>query len=270
MTNTENSKSHRSMPAQRRLEISEVFVDQPAVRIDDLADRFGVSRETIRRDLITLENRGVLQRVHGGGIRQEVSPSEPPFEERLVQQSKQKTAIAKLTAGLVAEAETLFLDVGTSVARVVDFLPDSFRGEIITNSVLAAHMLAHRSDLQVILCGGRMRHGDMAVSGPSAAKMLRDVFVQVALLGSGGVDTQHGLTDFYPDEIDLRKIVIENSQTALVVADSSKVGKVATHRVTSLELLSGIVTDSEIENRHLEDMRNIGLTVHVAEVPDST
>lgn len=268
MTDTSNKHEKRQMPAQRRLAISRLFAERPAVRIEELAEEFDVSRETIRRDLINLEERGEIQRVHGGGIRREMSSSEPPFEVRLVQQAREKTAMARIAADLVTDAKTVFLDVGTSVARVVDFLPDVFTGEVITNSVLAAQALAARNDIEVILCGGRMRHGDLALSGPVAAGMLRDIFVEVALLGSGGVDPQHGLTDFYPDEIDLRRVVIENTQTRYVLADSTKIGRVATHRVVALDRLDGIITDDGVEPEFVQEFRNLGIEVRVASTTD--
>lgn len=257
------------MPAQRRLAISKLFVERPAVRIDELADQFDVSRETIRRDLISLEERGEIQRVHGGGIRTELSSSEPPFEVRITQQEREKSGIARLSAGLVESAKTVFLDVGTTVARVVEFFPDGFSGEVITNSVLAAQALATRPDIAVTICGGRMRHGDLALSGPMATALMRDVFVEVALLGSGGVDPQHGLTDFYADEIDLRKLIIQNTETSYVLADSTKVGRIATHRVTSLDRLSGIVTDDGVDSRFIQELESVGVNVYVAATGDA-
>lgn len=257
------------MPAQRRLAISKLFAEQAAVRIDELADRFHVSRETIRRDLISLEDRGEIQRVHGGGIRRELSSSEPPFEVRVAQQEHEKSAIAKLAAGLIEDAKTVFLDVGTTAARVVEYLSDGFSGEVITNSVLAAQALSTRTDIAVTLCGGRMRHGDLALSGPMATAMMRDVFVEVALLGSGGVDPEHGLTDFYADEIDLRKLVIQNTQASYVLADSTKVGRIATHRVASLDRLSGIVTDEGVDPGFVQELDSLGVEVHMARIEDS-
>lgn len=255
------------MPAQRRLEISELFADRPVVRIDELADRFGVSRETIRRDLITLENRGLLQRVHGGGLRLEVDSREPSFQERLALRSAQKTAMAKIAAQLIAEVGTIFLDVGTSVARISDYIPQSFNGQVFTNSILAANRLGQRDQIDVMVCGGRMRHGDLALSGPQAAEFLNDVFVEIAFLGSGGVHPAHGLTDFYPDEVAARRIVISNSKLIYVMADSSKIGRVATQRVCPMDQVTGVITDSEADSDFLRDLRSTGIDVHVAE-PD--
>jgi DeoR/GlpR family transcriptional regulator of sugar metabolism len=253
------------MPAQRRLEISELFADRRVVRIDELADRFGVSRETIRRDLITLENRGLVQRVHGGGVSPEIDSREPSFQERLALHSAQKTAMAKLAAQLIGEAGTLFLDLGTSVARITDFIPQTFSGQVITNSVLAASRLGQRDQIDVMVSGGRMRHGDLALSGPHAAELLNDVFVEIAFLGSGGVHPSHGLTDFYPDEVAIRRIVIGNARSTYVMADSSKIGRVATQRVCPLDQVTGIITDSEADPDLLRDLRTTGIEVHVAE-----
>jgi DeoR/GlpR family transcriptional regulator of sugar metabolism len=255
----------RVMPAQRQLEISELFADSAVVRIDELASRFGVSRETIRRDLISLEGRGLLQRVHGGGVRPEIDSREPPFQERLALRAQQKTAMAKMAAQLIGEAGTIFLDLGTSVARLTEFIPQTFTGQVITNSILAASRLGQRDQMEVMVCGGRMRHGDLALSGPYSIEFLQDVFVEIAFLGSGGVHAAHGLTDFYPDEVATRRVVIANARSTYVMADSSKIGRIATQRVCPLDHLTGVITDSEIDEDSLRDLRAVGIDVLVAE-----
>jgi DeoR/GlpR family transcriptional regulator of sugar metabolism len=252
------------MPAQRRLEISELFDDRPVVRIDELALRFGVSRETIRRDLISLENRGLVQRVHGGGVRPEVDSREPPFRERLELRTTQKSAMARVAAGLIGDAGTVFLDLGTSVAHITEFIPPSFTGQVITNSILAASRLGQREEIEVMVCGGRMRHGDLALSGPTAVEFVSDVFVEVAFLGSGGVHPAHGLTDFYPDEVATRRVVIRNARSTYVMADSTKIGRVATQRVCSIDQLTGVITDDEADPEMLDELRATGIEVHVA------
>lgn len=265
LTARDDNGESRIMPAQRRLEISEMFADRRVVRIEELASRFGVSRETIRRDLITLENRGLVQRVHGGGVRPEIDSREPPFHERLALRAAQKTAMAKLAAELIGDAGTMFLDLGTSVARITDFIPQTFSGQVITNSVLAASRLGQRDQIDVMVSGGRMRHGDLALSGAHAVEFLNDVFVEVAFLGSGGVHPAHGLTDFYPDEVATRRVVIANARSAYVMADSSKIGRVATQRVCPLDQVTGIVTDWEADPGLVRDLRSTGVEVYVAD-----
>lgn len=254
--------STRLMPAKRRLEISALFTHDSAIRIEELADRFGVSRETIRRDLIFLEGRGLVERVHGGGIGLEVRSREPTYDDRVVLLSAQKESMGKTAGALIGDAESVFLDVGTSVAVIADNIPPSFAGQIFTNSIIAASRLDKRGDLDVIICGGRMRHGDLALSGSQTAEFLRDVFVEIAFLGCGGVHSSHGITDFYLDEISLKKIVIENSTSTYVLADSSKIGWVATNRVCTLDQVTGIITDEGANPELVSDLRSLGVKTY--------
>ena len=255
----------RLMPAKRRREMIALFADDPVIHLDSLAERFGVSRETVRRDLIALENQGLVERVHGGGMRLEVHSSEPSFHERLETRSEQKSTMAQAAASLIGDSGSIFLDVGTSVARIADYLPPTFSGQVITNSIIAATKLGERENVDVVLCGGHMRHGDLALSGPQAAEFLQDVFVEIAFLGCGGVDPTHGITDFYLDEIALKRIVIRNSGSTYVLADSTKIGKVATKRVCPLDQITGIVTDAEANAELVSELRSLGVETHRVE-----
>lgn len=256
----------RLMPAKRRLEISALFADNSVIRIGELAERFGVSRETVRRDLIILESRGLVERVHGGGMRLEVHAREPSYDERLTLRWEQKRAMGELASSLIGSAESIFLDVGTSVACIADYLPPTFSGQVITNSIIAATRLGERDDIDVIVCGGHMRHGDLAVSGPQAAEFLHDVFVEVAFLGCGGVHPAHGVTDFYLDEIALKRIVIGNAGSKFVLADSSKIGRIATKRVCALGQITGIVTDAEADADLIAELQSLGVETHRVQV----
>ncbi len=260
MTEHGNGKA-RLMPAKRRLEISALFATDPVIRIEELAARFGVSRETVRRDLIILEGQGLVERVHGGGMRLEVQSREPTYDERVVLRSEQKEAMAVAACALIGQAESIFLGVGTSVAMIAKHLPHDFSGQIITNSIVAAARLDGRSNIDVIVCGGHMRQGDLVLSGPQAAEFLQDVFVEVAFLGCGGVHATHGITDFYLDEIALKRIVIGNSGSTYVLADSSKIGRVATKRVCALEQITGIVTGGDADSELMTELQSLGVEI---------
>lgn len=257
-----NGDEVRLMPAKRRRDMAALFANDPVIHLDSLADRFGVSRETVRRDLIALENQGLVERVHGGGMRLEVHSSEPSFHERLETRSQAKSTMAETAASLIGNSGSIFLDVGTSVARIADYLPPSFSGQVITNSIIAAVRLGELESVDVVLCGGRMRHGDLAISGPQAAEFLQDVFVEIAFLGCGGVDSTQGVTDFYLDEIALKRIVIGNSGSTYVLADSTKIGKIATKRVCRLDQITGVVTDAEADTELVAELQSFGIETH--------
>jgi DeoR/GlpR family transcriptional regulator of sugar metabolism len=255
-----------TLPAQRRLEIIEQVRLQPMVRADELAELFRVSVETIRRDLIALEREGQTRRVYGGAMRSSHAPSEAPFERRRAANAEAKRAMGRLAASLIEPGDLVILDVGTSVVQVATHLAPSWRGLVLTNSLLVVGELAGREAVEVLASGGRVRSGDLACSGSHAEAFFGSFFGGKAFLGSGGVDRTAGLTDFYPDEIASRRIILDHADEAYLMADSSKLGRVALARVCALDRLSAIVTDDGVTDSMVRDLEAAGVKVLVAEV----
>ena len=154
-----------------------------AVSAEELARRFGVSLETIRRDLRGLRDRGLLERVYGGAL--SVRSTEGDFATRSTLHAAGKLAIAQLAATLVEPEDTLVIDIGTTALEVARALPESFRGRVLTNSVPAAMALADREEIELLLCGGQVRHGDAACFGAQAEAFFADFYADKAFLGSG-------------------------------------------------------------------------------------
>ncbi len=145
------------LPTQRRQAILAEVRQAKVVCADDLARRYGVSLETIRRGL---RDQGLLERVYGGAL--SVRSSEGDFATRSTLHAARKQAIAQLAATLVEPEDTLVIDIGTTALEVARALPESFRGRVLTNSVPAAMALADRVEVDLLLCGGQVRHGDAA------------------------------------------------------------------------------------------------------------
>ncbi len=252
------------IPAERRLEIIEQVKVRPLVRADDLAERFSVSVETIRRDLLALEREGLVRRVYGGATRSSPRAFEPPYEERRVQHVDRKRAMGHLAASLVEPTDTLILDIGTSVAEVAAALPHTYHGKVLTNSLLAAIELGSRDGVEVITSGGRVRGGDLACSGAHAEAFFGAYFADKAFLGSGAVHPEIGLTDYYPDEIASRRIIIEHAAERYVLADSSKLGRIALAKVCDLATLTAVITDDHADPQIVGSLEAAGATVLVA------
>lgn len=217
------------------------------VSTEDLAQSLSVSHETIRRDLAVLEKRGLLSRVHGGATSPLPLPpgEEPPFAERANVASEAKERIGQAAASLLEPGQFIVLDVGTTALSVARAIPSDFRGTVATNSLLVAIELSNHPNVVVHVAGGRLRGGDMALSNSNAQNFFRDLHPDIAFLGSGGIDAAAGLTDYYLEEAAARKVIIQNSAISYVLADSSKFGRVARHRVAGLQELTGLITDSE-------------------------
>jgi len=143
------------LPTQRRQAILAEVRKDSAVSAEDLALRFGVSLETIRRDLRGLRDRGLLERVYGGAL--SVQSTEGTFTARSTRHHGRKQAIARLAATLINPEDTIVIDVGTTALEVARALPATFRGRVLTNSVPVAMEISAREDrdhVEVLICGG--------------------------------------------------------------------------------------------------------------------
>jgi DeoR family transcriptional regulator, fructose operon transcriptional repressor len=229
---------------ERRLRLLQALDEAGTLSTEQLAQRLEVSAETIRRDLVQLDQQGRLQRVHGGAMNgMAVRQEEPPFAERAGVAAEAKRRIAQVASELVTPGQTVAFDIGTTALAVARALPGSFHGTVVTCSLLVAAELAGRAGVEVLVAGGRVRGGDLAVSNAQTVEFFRDVHADVAFLGSGGVAPEAGLTDFYVDEVVTRRVIIANSSAVYVLADASKLGKVAAHRVCGLDEVTAVVTD---------------------------
>jgi DeoR family transcriptional regulator, fructose operon transcriptional repressor len=258
------------LPTQRRQAILAQVREQAAVSAEDLARQFRVSVETIRRDLRTLGERGLLERVYGGATRPAGRSSEGSFATRSTRNVDRKRAIAALAASLVEPEETIVIDVGTTALEVARALPAGFRGRVLTNSVPAAMELSARGDVELLLCGGQVRAGDGACAGAHAEAFFDEFYADRAFLGSGGVHPQAGLTDFYPAEVAVRRTIIGHTAMTYVLADSSKLGEIAVHRVCPLGRLTAVVTDDAENPAAYAALAAAGLTLLRAPVTDQS
>lgn len=214
---------------------------------EEFSSTLGVSTETIRRDLAVLERRGLLVRVRGGAAvsRGVISSEEASFEERTDTSRAAKDRIGAAAARLIEPGQTVAIDIGTTALAVARAIPIDFSCTVVTPSLLAAHELADRHNIDVLVCGGRMRSGDLALSGAAAIDFFENVNPDIAFLGSGGVDPVAGLTDYYFDEADLRRRIIANAKKSYVLAHSEKFGRVTRYRVADLAEITGVITEAE-------------------------
>ena len=233
------------LPAERRARILDSLRGTRVVSTEDLAQSLSVSGETIRRDLAGLERQGLLARVHGGAALGSVpAGEEASFAERAASGSEAKERIGRAAAALVEPGQLIVIDVGTTAARVARALPMDLVATVATCSLLAAIELAERPNLEILVCGGRLRGGDLALSNTAAQAFFADLNPDIAFLGSGGVDAR-GVTDFHFDEAMVRKTIVKNAAASYILADSTKFDRLARHRVAGWDTLAGLITDQE-------------------------
>jgi DeoR family transcriptional regulator, fructose operon transcriptional repressor len=255
------------LPSQRRHAILAAVRAEDAASAEALARQFDVSVETIRRDLRALHSDGLLERVYGGATRPSGRSSEGSFSARSVRNIERKRAVAALAASLIEPDDTVVIDVGTTALEVAKALPPAFHGRVLTNSVPVAMALTERPELDLMLCGGQVRTGDAACSGAHAEAFFGEFYADKAFLGSGGVHPEAGLTDYYPPEVVIRRTIIAHTASSYVLADSSKLGTIAVHRVCALDKITAVISDDH-DGDAVTNLQTAGVTVLCAPSPE--
>ncbi|MDI3329064.1 MAG: DeoR/GlpR family DNA-binding transcription regulator [Alicyclobacillaceae bacterium] len=254
------------LPEERQKKIVEYLQHHGTLRVTELVERLGVSRETVRRDLQELEQRGVLKKVHGGAILTRTGV-EPTFAVRRTTNVREKEAIGRAAAALVEDGDTIFLDLGTTTLEVARHLRGRGRITVVTNSVQAALELIEDEAITVYLTGGMLRSGDLSLSGRFARHMLAQFYVDKAFIGVAGISLTGDLTDFHVEEAEIRNMMIERAKEVIVVADHSKFGVTAFTRVAALTAAHRIITDAGTDPEQIFLIRSLGVEVTTVSIP---
>lgn len=253
---------------ERQRTIVNLALRYDRVSVAELAQRFQVTTETIRRDLDVLDRRGILRRVHGGAVvADNVSLVETAVTDREPAFVAQKTRIAQVALQYlpVAGGATVLFDSGTSVARLAAAVPPGSIGTVVTNSVPVASQLAlANGGTQVHLLGGRVRGITQATVGGETIDALARMRCDVAFIGTNGISLRHGLSTPDPDEAAVKRAMVGAARKVIVLADSSKVGVELLVTFASLSDIDVLITDSGISDNDRVELTNAGMEVVIA------
>lgn len=229
--------------AQRRSTIIDLLEQQRAVTVDELSSRFEVSDVTIRKDLKQLEERGFLERVHGGAVYASRALYNPSFKEKQHLRGGAKKAIAEAALSKVHDGQSILLDAGSTTLALARLLRRRRKHVVvITNSIPVALELAGTS-LEVLLLGGHLRHHSLAMIGPATVDTLRAYHVDIAFLGATGVDLERGFTTPNALEAETKAAMVRASSLSVALADASKLGRLTLARFAGLDELDVLITD---------------------------
>ena len=251
----------------RREQILTLLKKDGSVKVVDLVKRFGVSIETIRRDLEALEMEGFLRRVYGGAVRESRRSEETLLQDRMVQNAAEKERIGKAAAAFVQDGDVIGIDVGTTTLEMARaLLTRDLRIIVITNSIQIAATLSASEKIEVILIGGRVRHGELSVGGHMLTEANMRLFQTDKLfLGVGGITDKFGITDFREEETAFRRIGIERTKEVYALADHSKFGVTAMYHVCDADRIHTVVTDAGTGRDMISALRMKGAQVVIAD-----
>lgn len=241
------------MYAMERQELIErLLLDEGRVSVIELARRFEVTTETVRRDLDQLERIGALRRVHGGAVtRDRDSMAEPTLAERSHVRSDAKAAIARRALDVVGERfrGSIYFDAGTTTQAVAAELAERLvvtggQAEIVTHAMTLAHTLAGAADADLTVIGGRVRTATAAAVGADTVRAIERLRPDVAFLGTNGISASFGLSTPDPDEAAVKSAVVRAARRVVVVADSEKLGRELLVSFAPLGAIDVLVTDA--------------------------
>ncbi|MFL9930231.1 DeoR/GlpR family DNA-binding transcription regulator [Paraburkholderia sp. RL18-103-BIB-C] len=228
-------------------EIMRLLSQQQRVKSIDLANSFGVSEETIRRDFKFLEGLGKLRRVHGGAILPRLN-EEQPLQVRNRIKTQAKVALAACATQLVQDGMAVFLDTGTTTLALAQRLTEFSKLRVVTNSLDIAQLIAHHSDNDVVVTPGDLRRNDNALIGPHTLQFARQFHYDIAFMGIGGIDLELGLMDYEESEALLRRTLVRHCVRSVILADDGKFGHRTFVNTLPFSAISTLVTNRALSN----------------------
>lgn len=232
--------------SQRRLQISELVRQHGSVQVTALARRFGVSMQTVRKDLRYLAERGVMARAYGGAIDSNVvgaPQAEPHYEAKRTANLEQKRRIGQRAAALVKPGDTIAIDSGTTAIQLAEALPN-IEVTVVTNDFGVLSALAPKNNIAIVMLGGELRRKNMAFYGGLTVEAIDALHVDMLFLGVDGFDLERGITTHYEPEAMLNRRMVEAARVVAAITDSSKFGRVCLHRIIAVSDLDILVTDT--------------------------
>jgi DeoR family glycerol-3-phosphate regulon repressor len=226
----------------RQAEILEIAKVEGRVLVEDLALRFSVTPQTIRKDLNDLCNGRILSRVHGGAIFPGGTEN-VKYEARRSIAASEKQAIGRAAANLIPNNASLFINIGTTTEAVGEALLGHNELMVITNNINVANKLRIFPSIEVVIAGGVVRGSDGGIVGEAAVDFIRQFKVDYAIIGASAIDGDGALLDYDFREVKVAQAIIANARHVILVADSTKFERVAPVRIGHLSQVNTFVTD---------------------------
>ncbi len=254
---------------ERANQILRLLLSHGKTSVEELTTIVSASPASVRRDLVRLEERGLVHRTHGGAMLADQAVYEPfrfdaSFETREDRFAKEKRRIAAAAAEMIVEGETIGFSAGTTTAQIAHLLKHRKRLNVVTNAVNISMELSSNSTVNTILTGGSLKWpGAFTLVGPTAVESLGAFSMHRVFIGVCGIDSVHGASIIEPEEAAVVREMVRRARQVVVVADSSKAGQYSPAIICSANAIDLLITDSGISPEVLESFSQHGLEVLV-------
>ncbi len=248
MRATRGALSTKGLPVAlsfRQSEILDIARADGRVIVEDLAQRFDVTLQTIRRDLSELADAGHLDRVHGGAVAR-TGVANIGYEERRRMNEAGKAAIARACAAMIPDNSSLILNLGTTTEAVARELIHHRNITVVTNNMNVANILVANPGCEVMVAGGALRRSDGGLVGELTTQFIEQFKVDTAIIGTSALDRDGDMLDFDLAEVRVSRAIIRQARQRFLVVDHSKLGRSAPARIASLSELDRVITDKPL------------------------
>jgi DeoR family glycerol-3-phosphate regulon repressor/DeoR family fructose operon transcriptional repressor len=241
----EHSPTDTTLPAVRRADILRLIKQLGQITVTEMSARFEVSLDTIRRDLDSLADQGLISRIHGGAVAiDSMATADSPFEQRINAHQVAKTNIGRAAARLISSGQTLIINGGSTAVAFAAGLADLQGLTIVTNNLSLPAAIRSAAVKSLYLLGGEIRSGARITLGPVGFLGTRQIIADTAVIGVGGL-TEEGISTSQIDEATMMAGMIAAARRTIVIADKTKFGRLGFALVASLDQLDVLVTDEE-------------------------
>jgi DeoR/GlpR family transcriptional regulator of sugar metabolism len=254
----------RMLTAEREHRIIELLHEATVLKVADLGQALGVSEATVRRDLQSMHERGLLQRVRGGATLHPLTRAEPMFDDKQTQNAAAKNRIAAAALELIDDYDQIYLDGGSTVLALARLLAHRRRHlTITTNSLMAAEALMN-SGHRLVVIGGEFRPLSRTVVGPLTAATVEQIHVDKAFMGTIGFTVTEGLMTTDPNEAFTKELILHRANQVILLADGSKLGIPSFARSGRPQDIDVLVTE-RVDETFRGDAEDLGIQIIVAE-----
>lgn len=247
----------------RQTDIVAIAKSEGRVGVEDLADRFKVTPQTIRKDLNDLCECGVLQRYHGGAVLAS-GIANLGYEARRKLATDEKRRIGVRAAALIPDSSSILINIGTTTEQVAVALRNKRGLLVITNNINVVNILQGYEQIEVIVAGGVVRHVDGGVVGEAAVDFIRQFKVDYAVIGTSAIDEDGTLLDFDYREVKVAQAIMNCARKSILVADSMKFERTAPVRIGHISQLDYIVTNGPMSPRLRDVCSDQGVQIEIA------
>lgn len=234
---------------ERYEKIRNMIKEKGFVKVTELTEAFGVSIETVRRDLFFLESKGLLKRIHGGAAGPEKTHEFQDLSHRVHLQSEEKKKLAGIAVSLIKENDIIAIDSGSTAIEFAEALKEKLHAlTVVTSSVSVFNILRENPDYQLIVIGGQYHKSEDAFYGPLAENQLRNLSVCKSFIFPSGVSLKYGITDYLVEFVPLQKAYLEIAEQSIIMADSSKFETSAFIKICDLDANYIYITDDKLSD----------------------